>query len=201
MPGSSPGMTSVKLARKAALVLADAGAHAADDLVHRAAGGERRSRLGKGHALLRHHALRLGRGGSAALRKLQHAQGHHRLHLVAEARGIEGELHPGREHGYRIRGVRWGECKGSDQVRDLHSPNTCNLGFSLLFRESLNRRSQWFLILENCSPAFLVRSRSSPERFFLRSIVHRALNGPTTSNRTSLIRGLRSGAGKTIQSK
>jgi hypothetical protein len=51
---ASPGMTSVKLAGEAALVLADAGAHAADDLVHRAAGGERRSGLGKGHALLSH---------------------------------------------------------------------------------------------------------------------------------------------------
>ena len=51
------------LAREAALVLAHTGADAADDLLNRAACGERRSGLGKGHALLSHHAPRLGRGG------------------------------------------------------------------------------------------------------------------------------------------
>jgi hypothetical protein len=103
----------LRLAREAALVLAHTGADAADDLLNRAACGERRSGLGKGHALLSHHAPRLGRGGRPAARELQHAQGHHRLHLEAKPRGIEGELHPGREHGYRIRGVGGGECKGT----------------------------------------------------------------------------------------
>jgi hypothetical protein len=92
--------------RQAPLVLAHAGADAANDLIHRAADGERRSGLGKGHALLRHHAPRLALGSLSAARELQHAQGHHGLDLVTKARGGEGEFYPVREHGLRIRG--WG---------------------------------------------------------------------------------------------
>jgi hypothetical protein len=95
----------LRLAREAALVLAHTGADAADDLLHRAPGGERRSGLGKGHALLSYHAPRLGLGSLSAARELQHAQGHHGLHLVTKARGIAGEFQPLQKHGLRIRGM------------------------------------------------------------------------------------------------
>ena len=46
---------------------------AADDLIHRATGGERRSGLGKGHALLRHHAPQLWEPGPPTM--IQPARG------------------------------------------------------------------------------------------------------------------------------
>jgi hypothetical protein len=101
----------IGLAGETAAVLGDTGANAADDLVHRAAGGERRSSLGEGDALLGHHAPRLALGELAAARKPHHAQRDHALRLGRKPCGIEGEFRPAL-HGAGHKGVGWEECKG-----------------------------------------------------------------------------------------
>jgi len=86
-------------------VLANAATHAADDFLHGAASGKRRSGLGKSDALLSHHAPRLGLSSTPAPRELQHPQGHDGLSLIPKPCGIESKFHPGSEHGLRIRGL------------------------------------------------------------------------------------------------
>src|SRR5262249_44024000 len=95
-----------------AAVLADARTDAADDLVQRAAGSERRRRLGEGHALLGHHAPRLALADLAALDQPHYAQSNHALCLGGQPRSIEGKFRPGLHHGRRDKGMGWRECKG-----------------------------------------------------------------------------------------